>query len=579
MDPCCFAAGDLARSLHAGKRRRAIPKPEGNLQGLKPSQLNALSRLFNRRFPAEDVYTIEQAREMALLSRALGRQVGLLIDRKGRVQMVLVGEAGGILIPELPRGRTGQERLRGLRLLHTHLSPDGISQEDLMDMLFLRLDAVIALSVNPTGDPVQWQAAHLLPSGAAGRPYHLDAPQPWDRTAAQFTATAEALEEELARRGEDAREATDAPRALLISVAAQPKVLQERNLDELAELARTAGLTVAGRLAQRVAQVNPRLILGKGKVAELEVLALQGRAGMLVFDGELSPAQLHNLADITERKVIDRTQLILDIFAQHAVTRAGKLQVELAQLRYTQPRLVGKNRAMDRLMGGIGGRGPGETKLETDRRKSRERMARIRKELDQLRRQRAFTRARRSRQGIPLAALVGYTNAGKSTLLNRLTRSDVLAENKLFATLDPTTRRLRFPAEREIILADTVGFIRNLPKELMDAFRATLEELEAADLLVHVADASHPDLLQQIAAVETILAEMELDRVPRLLVLNKWDQLAAPARAELADAFPLALPVSAKSGDGLNYLLEQLETDLLTRNRPPVIPDMPFSLN
>ena len=516
---------------------------------------------------------------MALLSRALGRQVGLLIDRKGRVQMVLVGEAGGILIPELPRGRTGQERLRGLRLLHTHLSPDGISQEDLMDMLFLRLDAVIALSVNPTGDPVQWQAAHLLPSGTAGRPYHLDAPQPWDRTAAQFTATAEALEEELARRGEDAREATDAPRALLVSVAAQPKVLQERNLDELAELARTAGLTVAGRLAQRVAQVNPRLILGKGKVAELEVLALQGRAGMLVFDGELSPAQLHNLADITERKVIDRTQLILDIFAQHAVTRAGKLQVELAQLRYTQPRLVGKNRAMDRLMGGIGGRGPGETKLETDRRKSRERMARIRKELDQLRRQRAFTRARRSRQGIPLAALVGYTNAGKSTLLNRLTRSDVLAENKLFATLDPTTRRLRFPAEREIILADTVGFIRNLPKELMDAFRATLEELEAADLLVHVADASHPDLLQQIAAVETILAEMELDRVPRLLVLNKWDQLAAPARAELADAFPLALPVSAKSGDGLNYLLEQLETDLLTRNRPPVIPDMPFSLN
>lgn len=565
--------------MHAGKRRRAIPKPEGNLQGLKPSQLNALSRLFNRRFPAEDVYTIEQAREMALLSRALGRQVGLLIDRKGRVQMVLVGEAGGILIPELPRGRTGQERLRGLRLLHTHLSPDGISQEDLMDMLFLRLDAVIALSVNPTGDPVQWQAAHLLPSGASGRPYHLDAPQPWDRTAAQFTATAEALEEELARRGEDAREATDAPRALLVSVAAQPKVLQERNLDELAELARTAGLTVAGRMAQRVAQVNPRLILGKGKVAELEVLALQGRAGMLVFDGELSPAQLHNLADITERKVIDRTQLILDIFAQHAVTRAGKLQVELAQLRYTQPRLVGKNRAMDRLMGGIGGRGPGETKLETDRRKSRERMARIRKELDQLRRQRAFTRARRSRQGIPLAALVGYTNAGKSTLLNRLTRSDVLAENKLFATLDPTTRRLRFPAEREIILADTVGFIRNLPKELMDAFRATLEELEAADLLVHVADASHPDLLQQIAAVETILAEMELDRVPRLLVLNKWDQLAAPARAELADAFPLALPVSAKSGDGLNYLLEQLETDLLTRNRPPVIPDMPFSLN
>ena len=326
------------------------------------------------------------------------------------------------------------------------------------------------------------------------------------------------------------REAANTPRALLVSVSALPRLVQERNLDELAALAHTAGLTVAGRMVQRVTQVNPRLILGKGKVAELEVQALQGRADMLVFDGELAPAQLHNLADITERKVMDRTQLILDIFAQHAVTRAGKLQVELAQLRYTQPRLVGKNRAMDRLMGGIGGRGPGETKLETDRRKIRERMARIRTALDQLRRQRAFTRARRARQGLPVAALVGYTNAGKSTLLNTLTRSEVLAENKLFATLDPTTRRLRFPAARELVLADTVGFIRNLPKELTEAFQATLEELESADLLLHVADAAHPDLLQQIAAVEDTLTQMDLDRVPRLLLLNKWDQLAAPGQ-------------------------------------------------
>ncbi|NCB22859.1 MAG: GTPase HflX [Deltaproteobacteria bacterium] len=556
-----------------------IPKPEGNVQGLKPSQLAALTRLFNRRFPAAEVYTVDQARELSLLSRALGRQVGLLIDRKGRVQMVIVGEAGSIMIPELPRGRSGQERLRGLRLLHTHLNPGGISQEDLMDMLFLRLDAVVALTVNPVGEPVQWQAAHLLPTPSGGQPYHLDNPQPWDHTESQFVATAEALEEELARKAEDAREADDTPRAMLVSVSTQPRIIQERNLDELAELARTAGLTVAGRMVQRVAQINPRLIMGKGKVAELEVLALQGRAGMMIFDGELSPAQLHNLADITERKVIDRTQLILDIFAQHAVSRAGKLQVELAQLRYTQPRLVGKNRAMDRLMGGIGGRGPGETKLETDRRKIRERMARIRKELDQLRRQRSFTRARRSRQGIPLAALVGYTNAGKSTLLNTLTRSEVLAENKLFATLDPTTRRLRFPAEKEIIMADTVGFIRNLPKELFDAFRATLEELEAADLLLHVADASHPDLLQQISAVETILAEMELDRMPRLMILNKWDQLEAPARAELADAFPHALTISAKKGDGCKALLEELELLLLRHPASLVATDTPTVLN
>ena len=536
--------------------------------------MKALNRLTTRRFPATDVYTIDQARELSLLSRALGRQLGMLIDRKGRVDMVLVGEAGGILIPELPRARSGADRLRGLRLLHTHLTPDGLSQEDLMDLLFLRLDAIIVLTVNPDGDPVQWQEAHLLPTPVAGQPYRVEQLRPWDQTSAHFAATAEALEEELARRSDDTREASDAPRALLVSVAAQPRIIQERNLDELAELARTAGLVVAGRMVQRVAQVNPKFILGKGKMAELEVLALEGRAGILVFDGELSPAQLHNLADITERKVLDRTQLILDIFAQHAVTRAGKLQVELAQLRYTQPRLTGKNRAMDRLMGGIGGRGPGETKLETDRRRSRERMARLRKELDQLRRQRAFTRSRRARRGIPLAALVGYTNAGKSTLLNNLTRSEVLAENKLFATLDPTTRRLRVPAEREIILADTVGFIRNLPRELMDAFRATLEELESADLLVHVADASHPDLLQQITSVETILEELELQHMPRILLLNKWDLLDVPARAELADAFPHAIPVSARTGDGLKRLLEVLENMLLSTQQTQLL--IPF---
>ena len=536
--------------------------------------MKALNRLTTRRFPATDVYTIDQARELSLLSRALGRQLGMLIDRKGRVDMVLVGEAGGILIPELPRARSGADRLRGLRLLHTHLTPDGLSQEDLMDLLFLRLDAIIVLTVNPDGDPVQWQEAHLLPTPVAGQPYRVEQLRPWDQTSAHFAATAEALEEELARRSDDTREASDAPRALLVSVAAQPRIIQERNLDELAELARTAGLVVAGRMVQRVAQVNPKFILGKGKMAELEVLALEGRAGILVFDGELSPAQLHNLADITERKVLDRTQLILDIFAQHAVTRAGKLQGELAQLRYTQPRLTGKNRAMDRLMGGIGGRGPGETKLETDRRRSRERMARLRKELDQLRRQRAFTRSRRARRGIPLAALVGYTNAGKSTLLNNLTRSEVLAENKLFATLDPTTRRLRFPAEREIILADTVGFIRNLPRELMDAFRATLEELESADLLVHVADASHPDLLQQITSVETILEELELQHMPRILLLNKWDLLDVPARAELADAFPHAIPVSARTGDGLKRLLEVLENMLLSTQQTQLL--IPF---
>lgn len=519
--------------------------------------------------------------------------------------MVIVGTPGGILIPELPRGRgaTGApeaesapppgarmrprrpghapraavrsapaSRLRGLRLLHTHLSPEGLTEEDLMDLLFLRLDAIIALSVNPEGEPVRWQAATLAPGGTATAgqpPCQVDEPRPWDRTAADLAARAADIEAALSTlpaappSGLDAGDGPEAPctgRALLVSVAPEPRPVQEQRLSELAELARTAGLAVCGRLIQRVARPDPHSILGKGKLAELEVMALRENADILVFDGELTPAQIHNLADITERKVIDRTQLILDIFAQHAASRAGRLQVELAQLRYVLPRLAGRNRALDRLMGGVGGRGPGESRLETDRRKVRERMTRLTQELEKLRRQRGL--ARRGRRGIPQAALVGYTNAGKSTLLNTLTRSRVLAENRLFATLDPATRRLRVPGEREVVIADTVGFIRNLPRELMDAFRATLEELEAADFLVHVADASHPDLLQQIASVETILEELGLHQVPRVLALNKWDRLPGPAREELLAAFPGAMPLSARTGEGLDALSRWLERQL-----------------
>lgn len=523
--------------------------------------------------------------------------------------MVIVGGPGGILIPELPRGRGAPgaspaesappsgarphphragttaaraavraapaSRLRGLRLLHTHLSPEALTEEDLMDLLFLRLDAIIALCVNPEGEPVRWQAATLAPGGAAeagAPPCRVDEPRPWDRTTADFAARAAEIEAALTTMPAAPAGAGDAApcagRALLVSVAADPRPVQEQHLAELAELARTAGLAVCGRIIQRVTRPDPHSILGKGKLAELEVTALRENADILVFDGELSPAQIHNLADITERKVIDRTQLILDIFAQHAASRAGRLQVELAQLRYVLPRLAGRNRALDRLMGGVGGRGPGESRLETDRRKVRERMTRLNHELERLRRQRGL--ARRARRDIPLAALVGYTNAGKSTLLNTLTRSSVLAENRLFATLDPATRRLRVPGEREVVISDTVGFIRNLPRELVDAFRATLEELAAADFLVHVADASHPDLLQQIASVERILEELELHTVPRVLALNKWDRLPAPARAELAEAFPRAIPLSARTGQGLEALLRWLERELALRKALPV---------
>lgn len=560
---------------------------------MKPSQLKALSRLFSRRYPSVGGYTPDQARELAALSRSIGRQIGLLINRQGRAVMVLVGDTSGILIPELQRAREGAGRLRGLRFLHTHLTPDLLSQEDFMDLLFLRFDSIAVLSVNEWGEPLQMQRAHLLPPNPDNKTYMAYPARRWDADGTDLLEEILALEEELARSADalpgagSMRESGGSEalkplprgrldlarvagagegrgpesRAILVSVSPRSRDEQESALAELAELADTAGVHVAGTLMQRVQAVNPRFILGKGKLAELEVLALQGNAGLIIFDGELSPAQLRNLTEITERRVLDRTQLILDIFAQRASSRAGKYQVELAQLQYMLPRLVGKSRALDRLAGGIGGRGPGETKLETDRRRLRDKVARIKDSLKELRRQRSYVRARRAKGGVPVASLVGYTNAGKSTLLNALTGSSILAENRLFATLDPTTRRLRFPEERELILTDTVGFIRSLPKELMEAFRATLEELEEADLLLHVADAAHPELGRQLKAVEAILEQLDLAATPRMLVLNKIDALdpspdeeGFTARDILAGEYPEAFFISARTGEGLPEL-------------------------
>lgn len=517
-----------------------------------------MQRLGDRRYPPDGGYTPDQAREIAAVSRMLGRQIGLLLDRQGRVALLILGSPSGILIPELPRERSRTNRLRGLRLVHSHLSPDLLSQEDLMDMLVLRLDSIAVLTVNEYGEPVSFQSAHLVPDSGGAEPYRVHPPVPWNQVDIHFTQEAEAIEDELGRVSEASRQMDNAPRALLVSVSTEPKSVQERQLEELAELARTAGLHVAGTLMQRVAAIHPRHLLGKGKLMELEVMALEGQVGMLVFNGELSPAQLSHIATLTERTVLDRTQLILDIFAQRATSRAGRLQVELAQLQYTMPRLVGRHRAMDRLMGGIGGRGPGETRLETDRRKVRERMRRLKDELDKVRRSRATNRAKREREGLPMIALVGYTNAGKSTLFNKLTHADVLVENKLFATLDPANRRLRLPDERDYILADTVGFIRSLPKELKEAFMATLEELHQADILLHVLDASHPDMHEQYEAVEAILADMGLNETPRLVALNKCDKLDAEAVQALQGLFPGAVSIAAAPGTNLEALVAAL---------------------
>ncbi len=456
------------------------------------------------------------------------------------------------------RVRFKSGRLRGVRLLHTHKGKTLLTQDDLMDLVFLRLDSIAVLTVDDQGRPDKFQWAYILPSNQTNRLYHLSEPIFWDKVNINLKKSVEALEEELSRVESTGFAGQENERALLISVGTEPKQQQERSLRELEDLAKTAGVIVCGKLIQRVCSVNPKYILGKGKLAELEVMCLQTNANVLIFDRELTPSQINNLAKITERKIIDRTQLILDIFAQHAKSKAGKYQVELAQLEYTLPRLIGKNRALSRLTGGIGGRGPGETKLELDRRKIKERRTRLIKELERIKRHRLHTRQRRQKLRLPIVSLVGYTNVGKSTLLNALTYSEVYTANKLFATLDPTSRRIRFPEEKKAIITDTVGFIKFLPDKLREAFMATLEELYNSDVLVHVADASHEEVEMQIEAVEEILKEMKINHIPKILVLNKMDLIDEERKTKLKNLYPEAIFVSATTKKNLDKLVEKI---------------------
>lgn len=450
----------------------------------------------------------------------------------------MVGDNRSIELPDFKRVRVAAGRFRGLRCVHTHLRGEALTQDDLTDLALLRLDLMAAIDVDSdTGLPGLVRAAHLLPLHAgdlenAGTPdvYSFLQPSMASQLDLDFLALIESLEEEMARNRQTARRAEMRDRTILVGVATGSLADAEESMAELAELAASAGVLVQDRIIQRRSEIDPRTVLGKGKLDDLIIRALQLGADLLVFDRELSPAQVRSLSEATDLKVIDRSQLILDIFAQRAQSKEGKIQVELAQLKYLLPRLIaGQDSAFSRLAGGIGGRGPGETKLETDRRRVRDRINRLEKEIEAQRQRRQERRKGRTRQQLPVISIVGYTNAGKSTLLNALTKSEVHAEQRMFATLDPTSRRLRLPREQEVIINDTVGFIRALPPDLLSAFRATLEEISDSSLLIHAVDVSNPRWVQQVQSVKRILSELKLSDIPTILALNKADLLEPEA--------------------------------------------------
>jgi GTP-binding protein HflX len=533
----------------------------GNTQGLAPSELNALERLYRRRIPSDQLLTPEMTRALSDVSHATGRQVGVLINRTGGVDFVIVGDATKLMLPDLGRLRTTGGRFRGVRLVHTHLRREPLTRDDLVDLTRLRLDLVAALLLAPDGTPQQVHYAHCIPTpeGSDEPPFRQVGPLPFFKLDLDPGTLIAALEEEFARSARRRRVVAKDGRAMLVHVCDKRGAFKaQASLNELKELARTAGVEVADTVLQVRDQPDPKFVLGRGKLEEVVLRALQLDVEVLIFDRNLTPAQGAAIAQVTDLKVLDRTQLILDIFAQRAESRDGKLQVELAQMRYLLPRLGQKDDSLSRLTGGIGGRGPGETKLEIGRRRARERITHLEDQLKQLSRQRKERRRKRARHDVPIVAIVGYTNAGKSTLLNTLTDSNVLAEDKLFATLDTRSRRLRFPREHEVVITDTVGFIRDLPKELFAAFRATFEEAQDADLLLHVIDIADPNVENHVATTLKLLEALELDQVPRLLVCNKADCLP-PGEAERRAAEHDGVAVSALDKPSLLPLLERIE--------------------
>ena len=517
--------------------------------------------MFRRKVSPRQAVSPDLAKYLAALSYELGRQTGVLLSREGAVQSVILGDASRLDLPDLGRMRGGR-RFRGLRLVHTHLGGEPVTQDDLNDLALLRLDLVAVIHVTEAGDAGKIELAHVLPisddAGAAGDPFRRIASGDIYSLDFDFEAEIAALEDEFARVAGKKTGETQKERAIIIVVTPGAQAL-----GEITELARAAGAEIAEVMQFSGGRIHPRAVVGQGRLERVTLSAMQRGVDTVIFDIDLKPAQSRAFENETGLKSVDRTQLILDIFAQRAKSRDGKLQVELAQLKYSLPRLTEEDAGLSRLAaaGGVGGiksRGPGETALEIGRRRARDRIRSLEKEIEKLSRQRGVRRRKRIRQGLPVLSIIGYTNAGKSTLLNALTQSDIAAADQMFVTLDTTSRRLRFPRQGDVIITDTVGFIRDLPPDLVNAFRATLEELADADVLLHVVDASDSELDRKMDAVIRVLEELELQAIPRLIVMNKVDRIEPAFAESLCHRFE-AVAVSALRREGLSELMAASE--------------------
>ncbi|MCC5616319.1 GTPase HflX [Nostoc sp. CHAB 5836] len=560
---------------------------------MKSSQLKQLQRLYHQRIPGDRITTPDFSQRLAAISTEVNQPVCAYINRRGQVIRVGVGTPRQTQIPPMELPRYGAERLSGIRCIATHLKPEPPNEAALTAMALQRLDALVVLNITGTGFTrrgggatgyvKEAYLAHLTPqesrtlitSPATSKleesqfqspSWNISPPLDLDDLADQdLVDLVENLEAEFQREFIAQEVDADHDRVLIVGLMTSeitPLQFQD-TLVELARLVDTAGGDVLQTIQQKRSRIHPQTVVGEGKVQEIALTAQTLGVNLVVFDRDLSPSQVRNLEMQIGIRVVDRTEVILDIFAQRAQSRAGKLQVELAQLEYMQPRLAGRGRTMSRLGGGIGTRGPGETKLETERRAIGQRISRLQKEVTQLQAHRSRLRQRRQHREVPSVALVGYTNAGKSTLLNALTNAEVYTADQLFATLDPTTRRLVIPhgetdEHQEILITDTVGFIHELPASLMDAFRATLEEVTEADALLHLVDLSHPAWLRHIRSVREILAQMPITPGPALVVFNKIDQADSETLALAREEFPLAVFISASQRLGLETLRQRL---------------------